>query len=61
MNPFDTTHVPDDPYAKVGAAYSKALARSRRNTLEALETHIVDGWTSEQHRHWVETGEEPKK
>jgi hypothetical protein len=21
--------------------------------------HILNGWTGEQHRHWVETGEEP--
>ena len=57
---FDTTNVPDDPYESVGKAYSEALARSWRDTLWNLQVHMLDGWTSEQHRHWVQTGEEPK-
>lgn len=47
------------PEKSVGERYAEALARSRRDTKYSLTVHILDGWTSEQHRHWVKTGEEP--
>lgn len=39
--------------------YAQTILRSRRDNKEALTIHILNGWTVEQHRHWVETGEEP--
>ena len=51
---------PEDPYESVGRQYAQAMARSARDTLFWLEVHILEGWTPEQHRHWVQTGEEPK-
>lgn len=48
------------PEKSIGEQYADALARSYRNTLWNLTVHLQVGWTAEQHRHWVETGEEPK-
>lgn len=48
------------PEKSIGEQYVEALERSRRDTKLSLAAHFYDGWTHEQHRHWVETGEEPK-
>jgi hypothetical protein len=43
----------------IGEKYAEALARNYRDNKFTLNAHILLGWTYEQHRHWVETGEEP--
>lgn len=48
------------PEKSIGERYAEALERSRRDTKLSLAAHFYDGWTLEQHRHWVETGERPK-
>ena len=50
----------DDPYDLEYARYADALSRSARDTLLWLQVHLPAGWTTEQHRHWVQTGEEPE-
>lgn len=57
---FDTTDIPEDSYERMGKIYAKALARSERSYKWLIELHVLQGWTTEQHQHWVETGEEPK-
>lgn len=48
------------PEKSLGERYVDALARSYRDSLWNLTVHLEDGWTAEQHHHWVETGERPK-
>ena len=47
------------PEKTVAEQYLEHYARSLRDTKWWLTVHVLDGWTGEQHRHWVETGEEP--
>lgn len=49
--------IPEKP---IGQRYAEALARSRRDTLHNLTVAHNNGWTREEFRHWVETGEKPK-
>lgn len=49
------------PEKPLGQQYGEALERSWRDTKWNLTVHTLDGWTYEQHRHWVQTGEEPKR
>jgi hypothetical protein len=48
------------PEKPVGQQYAEASARSARDTLYWLTVNTYAGWTDAQHRHWVETGEEPQ-
>jgi len=48
------------PEKSIGQKYCEALERSWRDTLFNLNASYHSGWTREQFRHWVETGEEPK-
>lgn len=41
----------------IGELYYEALLRSGRDTEENLVCALELGWTSQQFRHWVETGE----
>lgn len=47
------------PERPIGQQYAEALARSRRDTKWNLTSAILSGWTTEQFRHWVKTGEAP--
>jgi hypothetical protein len=47
------------PEKSIGQQYAELLARDHRDTKYNLTVHVLDGWTAEQHRHWVNTGEEP--
>ena len=51
----------DETYDLEGKSYYDMLERVRRDTLEAWTYHAIDGWSVEEHRHWVETGEEPPR
>ena len=44
----------------IGQQYCEALERSRRDTRFNLVCSHHAGWSHEQFRHWVDTGEEPK-
>ena len=46
-------------FARSGCRYVEALIRSRRDTKLALTLHMLEGWTPEQHRYWVNSGERP--
>ena len=48
------------PEKSIGEQYVDRLCRSWRDTKWNLTVHLESGWTHEQHRHWVETGEGPK-
>lgn len=50
---------PEKSIASIAERYTEHLCRSWRDTKWNLTQHILAGWTTEQHRHWVETGEEP--
>jgi hypothetical protein len=47
------------PEKSIGEQYTEALLRNWRDNKWTLTQHVLAGWTPEQHRHWVETGEEP--
>lgn len=49
--------VPDSVYDDLGRQYSEALAIAARDTLWNLRTAVLAGWTNEEFRHWVATGE----
>lgn len=49
--------IPEKP---IGQRYAEALARSARDNLRNLTVAFRNGWTREEFRHWVETGEQPK-
>lgn len=42
-----------------GWQYAQAILRSRRDTKHNLASALHSGWTVEQFRHWVNTGEAP--
>ena len=49
------------PEKSIGEQYTEALLRSFRETKENMTIAITRaGWTIEQYRHWVVTGEEPQ-
>lgn len=45
--------------ASIGRAYHEALMKAMRDTKLNLTRALESGWTGEQFRHWVETGEVP--
>lgn len=45
--------------ASLGDQYTAALARSARETKANLMRATAAGWTHDQYRRWVETGERP--
>jgi len=47
------------PEKSIGEQYVELLIRNHRDNKFTLTAHLLDGWSPEQHRHWVETGEEP--
>lgn len=49
------------PQESVSEQHLESYVRSWRDTKWNLTVHTLDGWTYEQHRHWVQTGEEPKR
>lgn len=49
------------PEKSVAEKYTEALCRARRDTKYHLTVHVLMGWSTAQHRHWVETGEEPEQ
>jgi hypothetical protein len=56
---LDASGVPF-PEKSVARQYSEALASSIRDTRWNLTCALANGWTSEEFRHWVRTGEEPQ-
>lgn len=49
------------PEKTLGQLYAEPLERCYRDNKFNLTIHTLQGWSYEQHRHWVETGEEPQK
>ena len=47
------------PEKPIGQRYLEILERSYRDTKWNLTSAILNGWTTEQYRHWVNTGEAP--
>lgn len=45
---------------EVWSRYVDLLAQAYRDTKWNLTVHLMDGWTPEQHRRWVETGNSPE-
>jgi hypothetical protein len=47
------------PGKSAARQYAEYLERAQRDTLWNLTLAIRNGWSHEEFRHWVETGEEP--
>jgi len=56
---LDATGTPF-PDKSQGQRYYEALLRSQRDTLWNLTIAIRNGYSHEQFRHWVDTGEGPQ-